>query len=218
MLTDKCNAIIDEAITAGGDLTKLSAEAAAHIETCLECRKSLESINALKASAVSVIPLVAADAALKTKIASGLEGAMAARRAASSVAATKTLLGVSSVLLGVGLLGAIACGIMVFDNRSGMALKPIQDNSNKSSIEQVVASSSVDTNVSTYTTDVAVTTVTTVTTATETATVTNKTEAEGLETDKSELEDCKDMRDPNASESEEIISQTLPSVIEDSGD
>ena len=139
MLTDKCNAIIDEAITAGGDLTKLSAEATAHIETCLECRKSLESIKALKASAVSVIPLVASDTALKAKIASNLESAMAARRAASgSAVATKTTLGIGSVLLGVGLCGVIACGI-VLSNKSDMAYKPIQDNSNKSTIEQIAS-------------------------------------------------------------------------------
>ena len=204
MLTDKCNAIIDEAITAGGDLTKLSAEAAAHIETCLECRKSLESINALKASAVSVIPLVAADAALKSKIASSLEGAMAARRAASgSAVATKTVLGVGSVLLGVGLCGAIACGVLCMENKSKMTLKPTQNNPTVSTVEQV-ATSSAKTDVASYT-------------EASLATTTNKTEVNVLNIDNNDSEDDKDMHNPNASESEEL-SQTLPSVTEDNGD
>ena len=226
MLTDKCNAIIDEAITAGGDLTKLSAEAVAHIETCLECRKSLESIKTLKASAGSVIPVVAADAALKTKIASSLEGAMAARRAASaSAASTKTLLGVGSVLLGIGLCGAIACGIICLDNKNGMAYKPVQDNSNKSRVEQV-ATSTVKTEVATYAsvlvataTDSVATSAATVSTATiDVATVATSTENVQTEADVSKTEDDKDMRNLNASESEELINQTLPSVIEENGD
>ncbi len=188
MLTDKCNAIIDEAITAGGDLTKLSAEAVAHIETCLECRKSLESIKALKASAVSVIPLVAADTALKAKIASNLESVMAARRAASSgVGATKTLLGVGSVLLGVGLCGAIACGVVCLENKSGIASKPIQNNSNISTVEQV-ATSTVKTKV--------------------------VDKSEQAVSKVNEMGDNIEIRKPVVYDPEEFVSQTIPAVKE----
>lgn len=115
MLTEQCKIIIDDAITAGGDLTKLSSEAVAHIETCIECRRSLESIKALKASTASVIPI--ASLALKNKIASNLEGAMQARRAASVAStATKSVIGTGSVILGLGLCGAITCGVVLLSN------------------------------------------------------------------------------------------------------
>lgn len=128
MLTDKCQAIIDEAITAGGDLTKLSADAIAHIETCLDCRKSLDSIKALKASAVSVIPF-AASPALKSKIASKLESSMTARKAmASGGAAAKTILGISSVVIGLGLCGVITCGVIGLSNKNEMAYNPKTNN------------------------------------------------------------------------------------------
>ena len=148
MLTDKCQAIIDEAITAGGDLTKLSADAVAHIETCLDCRKSLDSIKALKASAVSVIPFAAAPA-LKSKIASKLESSMMARKAMSSGGATaKTILGISSVVIGLGLCGVITCGVIGLTNKNEMAYNPKTNNPPvvASSPSSPSASESVDLN------------------------------------------------------------------------
>lgn len=135
MLTEQCKIIIDEAITAGGDLTKLSSEAVAHIETCIECRRSLESIKALKASTASVIPI--ASLALKNKIASSLEGAMQARRAASVAStATKAVIGTGSVILGLGLCGAITCGVVLLSNNKSYSE---MDTSNNRKADSIVA-------------------------------------------------------------------------------
>lgn len=120
MLAEKCKVIIDEAITAGGDLSKLSPEAVAHLETCIECRRSLESIKALKASSASVIP--AAGLALKSKIAAKLKGAMQARQAATAIpSATKAPLKASVLIACLGLTGALTLGIFLSANKSEIA-------------------------------------------------------------------------------------------------
>jgi hypothetical protein len=117
MLTDKCKMIIDEAIAANGNYEKLSLEASAHLETCIECRRSLESIKALKASTQSVIP--AASLALKSKIAANLKEAMQARHAAAaSSGAAKSSLTTASIIVGVGLAGSLALGVLALGNNS----------------------------------------------------------------------------------------------------
>jgi len=118
MLTEKCKVIIDEAITSGGNLTKLSPEALAHLETCVECQRSLGSIKALKASSASVIPL--ASLALKAKISSKLAGAMQARRIAEATASAtaKTSLATGSIIIGIGMAGAVFLGAVLSDNKS----------------------------------------------------------------------------------------------------
>ena len=116
MLTEKCKVIIDEAITAGGDLSKLSPEAAAHFETCIECRRSLESIKALKASSASVLPT--ASLALKSKIAAKLEGTMQARQAANTVtSATKTPLKTGVLIACLGLSGILTLGLFLSNSK-----------------------------------------------------------------------------------------------------
>ncbi|MBQ2594502.1 MAG: hypothetical protein II567_14635 [Candidatus Riflebacteria bacterium] len=144
MLTERCKVIIDEAITAGGDLSKLSPEALAHLETCIECRRSLDSLKALKASSASVIPL--ASLALKTKISSKLARAMEARRAAeaSVPTATKTSLVAGSLIACVGMAGAVFLGAVLSDNKS-----EISENSSinaDTQIRQVLASEPLDIN------------------------------------------------------------------------
>ena len=117
MLTDKCKKILDEAIAANGNYEKLSLEASAHLETCIECRRSLESIKALKASTQSVIP--AASLALKSKIAANLKEAMQARQvAAASSGAAKSSLTAASIIVGVGLAGSLALGVLALGNNS----------------------------------------------------------------------------------------------------
>ena len=132
MLTEKCKVIIDKAITFGGDLSKLSPEDAAHIETCIECRRSLDSIKALKASSASVIP--AASLALKARIASKLEGAMQARQAASAVSASaKTALKAGALVAFLGLTGALTLSVLLSDNKSEIANNSqIKENSQNS--------------------------------------------------------------------------------------
>ena len=117
MLTDNCKAVIDEVLSANGDLSKLSVETSAHLENCLECRRSLESIKALKASAASVIP--AASLALKAKIASNLEGALQARKAAASTSAiSKETIIKGSLAAAIGLAGLLTIGFLLSDNKS----------------------------------------------------------------------------------------------------
>ncbi len=141
MLTDKCKAIIDEAMTAGGDLTKLSAEAVAHIESCLECRKSLKAVEAIKASAVSVIP-VASAAALRSKIASNLEASMEARRAmAGGKAAAKILFGTGSVVLGLIVGVAVTLGVLCLGNKNEASVDASRRN-DVVEVSQVATSSS----------------------------------------------------------------------------
>jgi len=140
MLTDKCKAIIDEAMTAGGDLTKLSAEAVAHIESCLECRKSLKAVEAIKASAVSVIPV--ASAALRSKIASNLEASMEARRAmAGGKAAAKILFGTGSLVLGLIVGIAVTLGVLCLGNKNEASVDPSRRN-DVVEVSQVATSSS----------------------------------------------------------------------------
>lgn len=141
MLTEQCKIIIDDAITAGGDLGKLSPEAVAHIESCIECRRSLESIKALKASTTSVIP-VAASLALKNKIASSLEGAMQARRASIASTTVKTVIGTGSVILGLGLCGAITCGVVLLSNNKSYSEMDTPNNRKGGSVVSVQKESS----------------------------------------------------------------------------
>ena len=144
MITAQCQAIIDEAITAGGDLSKLSAEAVAHLETCIECRRSLESIKALKASTTSVIPIAASSLALKGKIATKLEGAMQARRAAIASTAAKSSIGAGSILLGLGLCGAITCGVVFLSNNKNYSKVDSSGNyQRESTIAQKVSSTNI---------------------------------------------------------------------------
>lgn len=141
MLTEKCKVIIDEAITFGGDLSKMSPEAAAHIETCIECRRSLDSIKALKASSASVIP--AASLALKAKISSKLAGAMQARQAASVASnAAKSSWKAGAIAAIIALAGTLTLGGLLSNNKS-----EITDNSSiKGNIQnsQPLASEPVD--------------------------------------------------------------------------
>lgn len=141
MLTEKCKVIIDEAITAGGDLSKLSPEAAAHIGTCIECRRSLDSIKALKASSASVIP--AAGLALKAKISSKLAGALQARQAASALSTiAKTSLKAGTLVIFLGLTGALTMSVLLSNNMSEVA----ENSSLKGNIQnsQSLASESID--------------------------------------------------------------------------
>lgn len=145
MLTDKCKKILDEAIAANGNYEKLSLEATAHLETCIECRRSLESIKVLKASTKSVIP--AASLALKSKIAANLKEAMQARQAAAiSSGAAKTSLTAASIILGVGLAGALTLGILVLGNNSASSTqKHTKINSNNNTNSSLInASETVD--------------------------------------------------------------------------
>ncbi|MBP5467678.1 MAG: hypothetical protein J6Z11_00370 [Candidatus Riflebacteria bacterium] len=141
MLTEQCKIIIDDAITAGGDLSKLSPEAVAHIESCIECRRSLESIKALKASTTSVIP-IAASLALKNKIASSLEGAMQARRASIASTASKSVIGTGSVILGLSLCGAITCGVVLLSNNKSYSEMGTSNNRKGESVVSVQKDSS----------------------------------------------------------------------------
>ena len=141
MLTEKCKVIIDEAISASGDLSKLSPEAVAHIETCIECRRSLDSLKALKASSASVIPV--ASLALKAKISSKLAGAMQARQAASTISTTaKTSLKAGALVTILGLTGALTLGVLLSDNKSEVA----DNSSHNANIQssQSLASESID--------------------------------------------------------------------------
>ena len=141
MLTEQCKIIIDDAITAGGDLSKLSPEAVAHIESCIECRRSLESIKALKASTTSVIP-IAASLALKNKIASSLEGAIQARRASIASTASKSVIGTGSVILGLSLCGAITCGVVLLSNNKSYSEMGTSNNRKGESVVSVQKDSS----------------------------------------------------------------------------
>ncbi len=130
MLTGKCQTVIDEAITANGNLAKLSAESLAHLESCLECRRSLESIKALEASVKSVIPITAAGLALKSKIASSLEGSMLARSGSTlAKSAAKSSFGSTPIILSIGLASAVTCGVLCLNNNNGMTSKPSNENS-----------------------------------------------------------------------------------------
>ncbi len=145
MLTDKCKAVIDEAIAANGNYEKLSLEATAHLETCIECRRSLESIKALKASTQSVIP--AASLALKSKIAANLKEAMQARQAAAISSGTaKTSLTAASIILGVGLAGALTLGVLVLGNNSASSTQKSTETKsiNNSDSSLINASETVD--------------------------------------------------------------------------
>ena len=149
MLTERCKVIIDEAITAGGNLSKLSPEALAHLETCIECRRNLEAIKALKASTASVIP--AASLALKSKIASNLELAMQARKTVSAVSSTsKSAIAAGSVIVCLGLAGTLSLSVLLSENKNPISdipnsnnpttinstsNEPIKNNSASSSIE-----------------------------------------------------------------------------------
>ena len=110
MLSDRCQSVIDEALTALGNTSKLSKEAIAHIEICPDCRRSLEAIKALKASTPSVIPVVS-NLTLKNKIASSLEKQMLARSAVSSgfsIAKPLTILTPIALVLGIGAISSFA--------------------------------------------------------------------------------------------------------------
>ncbi len=145
MLTDKCKMIIDEAIAANGNYEKLSLEASAHLETCIECRRSLESIKALKASTQSVIP--AASLALKSKIAANLKEAMQAKQAAiASSGAAKSSLTTASIIVGVGLAGSLALSALVLGNNSVSSSQKLTEtrSTNNSNSLSTNASESVD--------------------------------------------------------------------------
>ena len=135
MLTDKCKTVIDEALAVNGNYSKLSLEASAHLESCLECRRSLESIMALKASAASVLPTTSS--LLKNRIASNLEGALLARKAA---AASKSSILTGSIIAGIGFAGALALGIMFSDNKSETPLDNSLNN-NRTLIQSVATES-----------------------------------------------------------------------------
>jgi hypothetical protein len=137
MLTNQCNIFLDEALTAIDNNSKLSVEATAHLETCIECRRSLESIKALKASTATVLPIAAFS--LKSKIASHLEGAIKARSVTSvGNKLVKTTLATGSVLL--GLAGIITCGVIGLSspNKSEIPMDNSKQNYNSSiSVTQV---------------------------------------------------------------------------------
>ena len=142
MLTDKCKAVIDEALATNGNYAILSVEASAHLESCLECRRSLESIKALKASAASVIPAVSP--ALKAKIASSLEGAMQARKAATAGSSlTKPALLTGSIVVGIGLAGALTLGIVLSDNKNEVS-KNIPEYKEQTMIQSKTGESPID--------------------------------------------------------------------------
>lgn len=136
MLTNQCNIFLDEALTAIDNNSKLSVEATAHLESCIECRRSLESIKALKASAATVLPIAALG--LKSKIATQLEGTMKARSVASvGSKLVKTTLATGSVLL--GLAGIVTCGVIGLSNpnKSEIPIDKSKQNYNSISVKQV---------------------------------------------------------------------------------
>lgn len=130
MLTDKCRTIIDEALSASQNGTKLSEQASAHIAGCSECRRSIEAINSLQASVGSVL-ISESNSSLKQKISSKLEAAMQARKAAtlsSTVVAGSTAISSAAkvALASIG-LAAAAIGSAVILNCSSPNKAPVKN-------------------------------------------------------------------------------------------
>lgn len=121
-MTDECRIILDDALTAVGNGTAMSAKVAAHLETCSECRRSLEAVKALSASAGSVL-LIENNTALKQKIAAKLEASMLARKAIAEKTAASSPAALA--LLGLGLAAFLAFGAYSFcsSNQSQASIK-----------------------------------------------------------------------------------------------
>ncbi len=103
MLSDKCQSVIDEALTAYNNSSELSAEVSSHLKNCIECRRSFEAIKALKASVLSVIP-ASNSTILKNKISSKIDDQMQARSIANNGL-------IKSALIGIPIVFCIAGGI-----------------------------------------------------------------------------------------------------------
>lgn len=148
MLTDRCQIVIDEALTALDNSSKLSSEASSHLASCLECRRSLEAIKALKASTTSVIPALTS-LSLKNKIATNLESQLQTKSVLSNTLATsaKNSFGILPVVLGIGITGVVSCGLLALSSNSGAEKTPIVSFSDEKASSNSVSTGSINLNI-----------------------------------------------------------------------